>query len=437
MRTDALMVVNSRPAPTTLRLGPNGTATRMPRQRAVLALGRAVEVGATVGVLLVISQAAMPLLLHGPVRDQEPPLPVERLAYWLIYLFTAWQCVVRRRDLLRALFHNLFVPGFVAITLLSTLWSLDPTTTLRRAFALGMVTLFGTYLATRYTYAHVLRLLGVVFGAIALGSVLFRFLLPQYGIAPDMYGGAWEGVFAQKNILGNAMVLAAIVFALLTACGQRWGRVAWGGVALAASLVVLSRSVTAMVVLGVILMATPLLGLLRRRTPRSVAVFLVVCCALGAAVLIAATHGEHVLTAFGRDVTLTGRTNIWPVVWDRIMQRPLLGYGYGTFWHFSPGEFVRAAIGWDTPHAHNGYLDLLLDVGLFGFLMFVAGLVVAVRRGWASMRSASGVETLWPMLFLLVLLLSNITETAFYQSPFVWALFTAIAVGAPSASDSA
>ena len=73
MRTDALMVVNSRPAPTTLRLGPNGTATRMPRQRAVLALGRAVEVGATVGVLLVISQAAMPLLLHGPVRDQEPP----------------------------------------------------------------------------------------------------------------------------------------------------------------------------------------------------------------------------------------------------------------------------------------------------------------------------------------------------------------------------
>jgi O-antigen ligase len=111
---------------------------------------------------------------------------------------------------------------------------------------------------------------------------------------------------------------------------------------------------------------------------------------------------------------------------DRIAQRPLLGYGFGAFWDaLGPGEAVRAAVGWVTPHAHNGFLDLWLDMGLVGLLTFVTRYMVGVRRAWAMMRSSADAEGFWPLAYLLVFLLINITETAVYQNLFVWAIFVA------------
>jgi O-antigen ligase len=72
--------------------------------------------------------------------------------------------------------------------------------------------------------------------------------------------------------------------------------------------------------------------------------------------------------------TLSGRTVVWDFVNYEIGRRPLLGWGYQSFWLVGPDapSFVDAP-GWVKllPSAHNGYLDTMLDTGYVGLVLFV------------------------------------------------------------------
>ena len=73
-----------------------------------------------------------------------------------------------------------------------------------------------------------------------------------------------------------------------------------------------------------------------------------------------------------RNQDLTGRTEIWSMVMDAILEHPWLGYGYHAFWRGADGPSVDVRLsGWIPPHAHNGFLDLALDFGIAGPLLFV------------------------------------------------------------------
>jgi O-antigen ligase len=79
------------------------------------------------------------------------------------------------------------------------------------------------------------------------------------------------------------------------------------------------------------------------------------------------------------DPTFTGRTEIWEFVIDRIAQRPIAGYGYAAFWSTPEVVYgVGANTGWATVagHAHNGYLDLALTIGIAGAALVTLWLVV-------------------------------------------------------------
>jgi exopolysaccharide production protein ExoQ len=136
-----------------------------------------------------------------------------------------------------------------------------------------------------------------------------------------------------------------------------------------------------------------------------------------------------VLSVLGKDATLTGRTVLWSTVVERIEERPLLGYGYGAFWNTKGvlREQVRTAVGWDTPHSHNGLLDEWLDVGLVGVLMLLGAYVLAVKRAWVELRAEGGIDGLWAMSFLIMLFLGNTTESSIAQSLLIWTLFVAVA----------
>lgn len=86
-------------------------------------------------------------------------------------------------------------------------------------------------------------------------------------------------------------------------------------------------------------------------------------------------------------LTLTGRTELWRVLLQYVAERPLLGYGYGGFW--TPPRLVALTQheGWALGSAHSQYIEVLLQVGVFGLAAFCAIGVVAlstlVRRHWS------------------------------------------------------
>ena len=74
----------------------------------------------------------------------------------------------------------------------------------------------------------------------------------------------------------------------------------------------------------------------------------------------------------GKDMTFTGRSDIWMRFWAVIVESPFLGYGV----YFT--EALRDSF--NTSHQHNYYLHLLFQGGIFTLLSFVALLLVCSNK---------------------------------------------------------
>jgi len=117
-----------------------------------------------------------------------------------------------------------------------------------------------------------------------------------------------------------------------------------------------------------------------------------------------------------------------------ILERPLLGYGYSGFW----SEVSAASTGIDhlvggmIMYAHNGYLEVLLSLGIVGFALTLAFLGLGIRRAiyWSDRNPGS--MGLWPLAFLLFFLLQNFTECSILLQDLEWAICVAVVASTDS-----
>jgi exopolysaccharide production protein ExoQ len=127
----------------------------------------------------------------------------------------------------------------------------------------------------------------------------------------------------------------------------------------------------------------------------------------------------------GRDSTLTGRTNIWAMALESIAERPVLGYGYNAFWNVAPeADRISTILHWKVPHAHNGFIDLTLQLGVVGLALYLAIYFVAIRRAVNLANATPEQEAIWPLAYLAFTLLYQMTEsTILAGNTFVWMIF--------------
>lgn len=320
----------------------------------------------------------------------------------------------------------------LGIALASTFWSDVPSTTLRGSVFLGQITLFGVYFAARYSLKEQLRLLAVTFSIVVLLSIAIALALPSYGVMTFQEGGvhqgAWRGVYSHKNGLGRMMVLSALVFLLSTSSNHKYRWIAWFGFILSIALIVLSTSKTALVILLASIVLLPFYKALRWSSSLAISFAIYMLLVGGSVAVLLVSNAEAILGAFGRDLTLTGRTDLWAAAIDKIGERPWLGYGYGGFWRSWEGESaqVLSIIRWAAPHSHNGFLDLWLDLGLLGLLAFALSFLAVCWRSIVYLRLTKTSEGLLPLAYLTFLLLVNLTESSLLRQNSLWILFTAI-----------
>ena len=106
----------------------------------------------------------------------------------------------------------------------------------------------------------------------------------------------------------------------------------------------------------------------------------------------------------GREETLTGRADIWAYLINYAMQKPLLGYGFGGFWT----DAIRDAT---SSHAHNGYLDIILNIGFAGLLFWSMFLIANCRKAQKLMTKDFDWGVLW-FCFTLIAVIRNISESS-------------------------
>ena len=107
----------------------------------------------------------------------------------------------------------------------------------------------------------------------------------------------------------------------------------------------------------------------------------------------------------GRDTTLTGRSEIWQSLLPVAMQHPFGGYGFGGFWTPESRQYFHIG------EAHNGYLDVLLEIGFIGLTLVTFFLLSSCRRAQRIMKDDFYWGSLW-ICFLIMTVIHNITESS-------------------------
>ncbi|MGI9613197.1 MAG: O-antigen ligase family protein [Acidimicrobiales bacterium] len=369
------------------------------------------------GVTLFIFAVGLPTRWGYDAGGPNPLLTAAQLLFPALCLlptigaFRSWQRVI-----------ILALPALVysGLALASTLWSGAPVETATAGLVLVVATAFAANLALRLPPSRLLRLLFLVGIATLIVNLAFVVALPSLGTAPNT--GSFNGVFNNKNPLGRH----AVVHILLALFAWR-SRVASFPVAAItilgyAFLLIGSQSMTSIVALAGTLASVAIFATFRaRRTLPGVVIGTTL--ALGTLSLGYATANLGLITEYlGKDITLTGRTDIWTNVIPIGLERPLLGWGFDAVFvgYFGPLHEAYIAAGWDASHAHNALIQSFMELGFVGLAVYLWIYWVGFVRGIAVARGSTGAIGLLPLGFVTYTVLTSITEIGPQSSNYVW-----------------
>lgn len=387
--------------------------------------------------LLLFGQAFFPFFLAGQMDSQAEGSAMLQTIWKLIYVIAAVLLYIHRKSVVKIVAKDKLTLVLLLMIVLSWIWSVAPEMTMRRSIAFVGTILFAVYLAARFSLREMFQLLAWALLAGAVCSLVVTILFPDIGTMMYQGNAAWRGIFPHKNQLGRIMALSAIVFFLLILMKQ-WPRyLTVGGFLLSALILVKSESKTAMIVLLITLGCVPFLATLRWNQYARILIWLPASFVFIGVCIAIFFHMEALFDFFGRDMTLTGRTGLWDVVIEMIQVHPWLGYGYSAFWLGWEGEsaYVWMVTTWEPPNSHNGFLDAALDVGVIGLLLILFSFALRFRlalQAYVRAQSGNRWESLWPLLYLIYLVLCNLTETTLLDhNSFFWTLFITLGFSLP------
>jgi exopolysaccharide production protein ExoQ len=245
----------------------------------------------------------------------------------------------------------------------------------------------------------------------------------------------WTGVTTTKNYLGMITLLFGLgaVWQVLEALKHkemehRYRHLLAQSVLLATALWLFSmaNSMTSQscFLLASVLLVTSGLGVCIRN-PWIVHLLVVGIVGVSCAVLLSSVGGGA-LEAMGRNPTLTGRTDIWKVVLS-FSGSPLVGTGFESFWL---GERMRKMwniYAFHLNEAHNGYLEVYLNLGWAGIVFLGVVIATGYRNVFTALRNDPYIGGM-RLAYFVMILVYNLTESAFRLLTPVWFFFLLAAV---------
>jgi exopolysaccharide production protein ExoQ len=382
--------------------------------------------------LMLYTGGPLTLILSGGVSEGETSSKGDnfliKATFLLIYIITFSLLLLRWKKVVYVLSKDYYIISLLLVVTGSILWSINSDITTTRSIAIVGTSLFGIYLASRYTLKEQVILLGWTFTVIAILSLLLIVVSPKFGIMGGIHAGAFRGIYTHKNVLGRMMMISTVVN-LLRLNLDRNRLITYLTLSLSILLILFCRSSAALLnwfnVMTIFLIFRTWRWCYETMIPVSIGIISFISCF----VIWFNENSAILFRAIGKDATLTGRTELWPIMLDMIGKRPWFGYGYGAFWE-DKDNFINVwfMAGWEAPNAHNGILDLCLNAGLIGLIFFTLSFLKTLVNSFVLLRYSSSSEGFWPLIFIVCLVLSNLTETALMiQNDILWVLYVAIA----------
>jgi len=284
---------------------------------------------------------------------------------------------------------------------------------------------------------HLLARVGFI---LVPSSILLIKYYPELGRGYEMF--TWTptvtGVTTGKNLLGMVCLICGVgsLRNLLDSFRSRKHSRATGQVIAQATLLGMilwlfwqANSVTALscfaIAVAVIIATWP--PMVRQR---AAALHVLVASTLAVSFSVLFLNvGAGILTSMGRDASLTGRTDVWDIAL-RFAGSPIFGTGFESFWLGQRLERIWSVYWWHPNEAHNGYLEMFLNLGAAGVAIFAVVLVAGYRNILGLFRQDSA-EGRFRLAYFVSAIAYNFTEAGFRTFQPIWVLFLATTMATP------
>jgi exopolysaccharide production protein ExoQ len=366
--------------------------------------------------------------------------PIERNIFTGLLAIGIAVLISRGRKTSRLLRMNGPILLLVAYWAVSTLWSDYPDVAFKRWIkALGDFVMVMIILTDPEPTAAIKRFLARAGFILIPTSVLLVKYYPNLGMA---YKHGWEdhvatGVTNDKNMLGVICLLfgVAAVWRILHALqggrlrvnrpliaqGAILGMVFW--------LFAKAHSMTSFSCFGLascLILATTFRTFARKRAGVHLLVAIMVVVA---SLFLFFDAGSGLLKTLGKDPTLTGRTDLWNEILP-MAGNPFFGAGFESFWMGSRLDKIWAKHWWHPNEAHNGYIEVFLNLGWIGLLLL--GIVIVTGyRGVVDMLRLDPEAGRLKVAYFVIGVIYSFTEAGFRLLNPVWICFVLAAIAVP------
>jgi O-antigen ligase len=322
--------------------------------------------------------------------------------------------IARRPGLWAAVVRSLNPWYWLSIVLsgVSVLWSIEPTVTVPHVFRLAVAFFcFTAFTLSSWRPDRFPVVMRNLLGAFLVASLAFAVLFPHYGvqafldyasvlhssIVPRSYSlspdvrAVLRGLTFGKNQMGQLASLG-VVFWFHAWLGKEV-KLRWILLCGISALICLYWShsstslIAAMFALPFMLMLRHWPKWLRRYTPYLLVGFTLLILGYSLVVLKLIPGLDFLLTPIsamtGKDLTFSSRTQIWDVINAHIIQHPWIGTGYSAYWTeslTSPSNEMQRLLFFYPGEAHNGYLDVINDLGVVGGVILLGYLFAFLRQ---------------------------------------------------------
>lgn len=341
----------------------------------------------------------------------------------VVYLFLFFSSLIilyKRYDKISSLIKSeIFLSIFVLICLISAIWSDYHLLSIKRSFQLLVVFLIIVEALVNIDSSILLKQLKVVVSAYLFLNLYAGRFVPA---ATDPIFQTWRGIEIQKNHLAQTSIYCLLSAVVFFSFDKRLMQRLYDVLLIFVSvfLIYKAHSSTAILVLAMILFV----GLIfqvesifsRFGFGRSFIVLMGLFI-LGFALIFLIFSSEIfslIPGYFGKDMTLSGRSDIWKFVWNDIEKRFLFGYGFATYWIMGSSRlevFADIFEGFQVNQAHNGFIEIVLQLGVVGAVLFT---ILLIACGYRMFRVNNNLAIL---IFISILTL-NYTESALFKVGF-------------------
>jgi O-antigen ligase len=349
--------------------------------------------------------------------------PVDRAVFFSLIVFSIVILMLRGFNWGGFFARNIFLIVFLLFALVSVLWSDFPFISFKRWFRdlgnyLVILVVVSDPNPLEAARAFLRRFCFLLIPLSILLIKYFPYLARQY----DEWNGIAQfvGATTSKNMLGAVCLISGIFF--FWDIVERWSsrkepRTKWiirldaAFILMTLWLLNLASSATSKVclVLGCMVVLAAYSKTIKRH-PSLMKISIPIVFSTYLILAFGLDLNGRLAAQFGRDPTLTDRTIIWNTLLG-LHTNPIIGTGYESLW-LGPRLQKIWAVRNGINEAHNGYLDIYLNLGIIGVVILIAFLLGAYANIWKKFAASHALASL-SLAVLTILLFYNVTEVAF------------------------